>query len=90
MNNLFFKKRKITLIGLIIGIGLLAGLAIPKFIVVVRDAKVTALYRDIDTLETAIIMYHTEYDSYPVEEGTITPPDDVLGCIMAEGNDGSQ
>ena len=64
-----FKKKAFTLIELIIVIvliGILAGMALPKFIGVQRNAKVAAMVRDIDTLEKAIKMYENDNDSLPI------------------------
>ena len=64
-----FKKKAFTLIELIIVIiliGILAGMSLPKFIGVQRNAKVAAMVRDIDTLEKAIKLYENDNDSLPI------------------------
>ena len=48
------KIKKFTLLEIIVVIlviGLLAGMAVPKFIGVARDAQIATLIQDIDTLE---------------------------------------
>ena len=69
MNLKQLKKRAFTLIELIIVIvliGILAGMSLPKFIGVQRNAKVAAMVRDIDTLEKAIKLYENDNDSLPI------------------------
>ena len=66
-----YNKKQFTLIELIIVIvviGILAGMALPKFMGIQRDAKVAAMQQDIDTLEKAILLYNTNSDdnSYPI------------------------
>ena len=64
-----FKNRAFTLIELIIVIiliGILAGMSLPKFIGVQRNAKVATMIRDIDTLEKAIKMYENDNDTLPI------------------------
>ena len=66
--------KKFTLIELIIVIvviGLLAGMALPKFIGVERDAKVAAMNQDLDVLEKAVQLYESDNDGgYPfVKDG---------------------
>lgn len=63
------KIKQFTLIELIIVIvvvGLLIGMALPKFIGVQRNAKIAAMVADIDTLEKAIQMYQLENDILPI------------------------
>lgn len=63
------REKKFTLIELIIVIvviGLLSGMALPKFIGVKRDAKVAVLYREIDSLEKAIMVYQQNNDTLPI------------------------
>ena len=68
-------KRMFTLIELIIVIvviGILAGMALPKFTGVIRNSKVAAMVTDIDTLEKAIMMYQQDNDTLPLLEETQT------------------
>ena len=60
-----FNIKKFTLIELIIVIvviGLLAGMALPKFIGVQRDSKVAAMQQDLDVLEKAVQLYESNND----------------------------
>ena len=63
------KEKQFTLIELIIvivTIGLLAGMALPKFIGTVKDAKVAAMNQDLDVLEKAVQLYESNNDGgYP-------------------------
>lgn len=71
MRKFNIKKNGFTLIELIIVIiiiGILSGMAIPKFIGVKRDADVAAMFRDIDSLEKASIIYNEDKDKFPKGE----------------------
>lgn len=56
----------IELIIVIIVIGILAGMALPKFLGIQRDAKVSAMFRDVDTLEKVIMIYYQDNDELPL------------------------
>ena len=65
------KYKAFTLIELIIVIAviaILAGLALPKFMGVRRDAQVAAMYRDISALESVSTIYNSKNDEYPIKE----------------------
>ena len=62
-NKLNIKKfTLIELIIVIVVIGLLAGMALPKFIGVTKDAKVAAMDQDLDTLEKTVQLYESDND----------------------------
>lgn len=90
------KKRGFTLIELIIVIvviGLLAGLVVPKFTGISRDAQVTALIQDIDTLEKVIPVYHTKHHVYPLakeEPEVFEETSPFLMAVKAEGETGQK
>ena len=93
-----YKRKAFTLIELIIVIAViavLAGLALPKFIGVRRDANVSAMYEDIDALEKAISMYNVNSndDSYPIEDYVIdllTLDQTLQNELASLGDSGSQ
>ncbi|QUH21884.1 hypothetical protein [Alkaliphilus sp. B6464] len=95
MFNLFHKTKKkwlnlMEIIVMIVVLALLVGLAIPKLANITKDASVTALYRDIDTLEKAVEMYYVQNDKYPVLEKldlTETNPQ-LLASIQSTGDTG--
>lgn len=71
------KNKRFTLIELIIVIvviGILAGMALPKFIGVVRDAKVATLIQDMDVIKNGIIVYNNRSDDgedYPFVDNNL-------------------
>jgi len=69
MKKFFFRKKKgFTLIELLIVvaiIGIIAGIAIPRFLGVRTKAKVTRAFADMASIGTALEMYYTDKDEYP-------------------------
>lgn len=57
----------IELVIVIITIGLLAGMTIPKFMGVQKDAKVSSMLRDVDTLEKVIQIYYAQNGELPIQ-----------------------
>lgn len=96
------KNKKFTLIELIIVIvviAILAGMALPKFIGVRKNAEVSAMERDLDTLEKAVMMYNldNEDNNYPFKEptsrsvATVTGlKDSIYEALESLGDDGSE
>jgi prepilin-type N-terminal cleavage/methylation domain-containing protein len=65
-------KKGLTLIELIIVIvviGILAGMAAPRFMGVVRDAKHARIVNDLDVLTTAAMLIETERDAQDATQG---------------------
>lgn len=94
MFALFRKKRikKFTIIELIVVvlvIGLLSGLVIPKVVGIKRDAEVANLKNDIDVLSNAISMYNVYEDSLPLGEKVIAEGE-LLNAIRLSGDSGEQ
>ncbi len=74
MKKLFRKEKGFTLIELIIVvaiIGIIAGIAIPRFLGVRTKAKVTRAFADMASIGTALEMYYTEEDEYPQTLGDV-------------------
>ncbi len=69
MKKFFFRKKKgFTLIELLIVvaiIGIIAGIAIPRFLGVRTKAKVTRAFADMANIGTALEMYYVDEDEYP-------------------------
>lgn len=81
----------IELIIVIVVIGLLAGMALPKFIGVERDSKVAAMDQDLDVLEKAVQLYNSDKGEYPLKATKITISDQNLKSTLTKVNDdGSQ
>lgn len=96
----FFSKRfAFTLVELIITIviiSILAALAMPKLTGIQRNAKVSAMIRDIDTLEKVVPVYYTDKNTYPLLTDSsgnftkVTAAQDLLNLLKTIGDDGSQ
>lgn len=73
-SNIRKNKRAFTLIELIIVIiviGILAGMAIPKFTGIIRNSRVAAMQRDLDVIEKAVLLYENDQENtndYPFIE----------------------
>lgn len=81
-------KKKLTLIELIIIViilGLLVGLAIPKFTGVKADADVQAFRKDIDVLETVSLHSYIKDDELPIGAKVTGLNDSVMDAIYAFG-----
>ncbi len=69
MKKFFFREKKgFTLIELLIVvaiIGIIAGIAIPRFLGVRTKAKVTRAFADMANIGTALEMYYVDKDAYP-------------------------
>lgn len=72
MKKFFFRKKKgFTLIELLIVvaiIGIIAGIAIPRFLGVRTKAKVTRAFADMANIGTALEMYYVDKDAYPADQ----------------------
>jgi len=69
LKKFFERKKGFTLIELIIVvaiIGIIAGIAIPRFLGVRTKAKVTRAFADMANIGTALEMYYVDKDEYPV------------------------
>lgn len=85
-------KKKFTLIELIITVlimGLLAGLVIPKFINIKREADIATLYRDIDTLDSVLTVYSAKEGELPLgAKVEIDPNSEFAKFISKNGESG--
>jgi type II secretion system protein G len=81
-------RKGLTLIELLIVViilGALAAIAIPRITTSTSDAKANACSTNIDTLNTAIEMYHIDHDAWPtalsdVDANTDYFPDGEPSC----------
>ena len=82
MKKFFFRKKKgFTLIELLIVvaiIGIIAGIAIPRFLGVRTKAKVTRAFADMANIGTALEMYYVDKDAYPADQDALTSGDAPL------------
>lgn len=89
----YLKKKAFTLTELIIVIvviGILGGLAMPKLIGSQRDAHVATLYRDIDTLDKSIQMYFNDKNGLPIaEQITLDASNEAFKQITSTGDSGN-
>ncbi|MCK4419199.1 prepilin-type N-terminal cleavage/methylation domain-containing protein, partial [Candidatus Aerophobetes bacterium] len=83
MKKFFFRKKKgFTLIELLIVvaiIGIIAGIAIPRFLGVRTKAKVTRAFADMANIGTALEMYYVDHDEYPVLDEGVTDLGTAIG-----------
>jgi type II secretion system protein G len=81
-------RKGLTLVELLIVViilGALAAIAIPRITTSSTDAKRNACTTNIDTLNTAIEMYHIDHDAWPsalsdVDSNTAYFPDGAPSC----------
>jgi len=93
MKKFFFRKKKgFTLIELLIVvaiIGIIAGIAIPRFLGARTKANVTRAFADMANIGTALEMYYVDNDEYPTlgegvtDLGTIIGGDPDLGDYIS-------
>ncbi|MEM6792233.1 MAG: prepilin-type N-terminal cleavage/methylation domain-containing protein [Myxococcota bacterium] len=77
----------IELIIVIVIIGALAAIAIPRVSAVTERARVNALRQDIATLTKAVEMYRAEHEGqYPTKAAQLTTPTDTDGNLGADGD----
>ena len=83
MKKFFFREKKgFTLIELLIVvaiIGIIAGIAIPRFLGVRTKAKVTRAFADMANIGTALEMYYVDHDEYPVLGEGVTDLGTAIG-----------
>jgi len=84
MKKFFFRKKKgFTLIELLIVvaiIGIIAGIAIPRFLGVRTKAKVTRAFADMASIATALEMYYVDKDEYPADQDAM---DDLVSDYIS-------
>lgn len=97
MFKLFYSrhtKKQLTMvemIAIIMVVVLLLGILVPKLVRYVRQAKEVTLYRDIDVLERAILMYNIDYNDLPLlEKVELEEGDPLLVAIQALGDTGQE
>lgn len=64
-------------------------MALPKFIGVERDAKVSAMDQDLDTLEKIVQLYNSDKGEYPLKATKVTISDQTLKDTLSKINDDS-
>lgn len=77
-----------TLIELIVVvgiIGILVGIASPRFTGFNKDARVATLQADVKTLETAALVYNVENEGWPVTDETTPTAETVTELATATG-----
>ena len=76
----------VELLVAIVVIGILATVAIPRFIGAQDRAKVGAASADLDQVRQALGMYHTDYSDYPTSDYNSIP---ALEAILIDPHGGS-
>ncbi len=71
----------IELMVVVVIIGILAAVALPRFMVQQKKAKESAAWADLDAMTTAIEMYYLDCDAYP-KSGSDTKPGSISGATL--------
>ena len=84
------KKKKnsgFTLVELIIVIailGILAGIAIPRFLDATATARGAKIVADLRTIDSAIVIYNAKTGAYPADTDALTTAADATGTVAAK------
>jgi len=77
----------IELMVVVVIIGILAAVALPRFMVNQRKAKESSAWADLDAMTTAMEMYYLDCDEYPDgADGKTTTPTGTDGLVYLESH----
>ena len=87
MKKLIKGKKGFTLIELVIVIailGILAGIAIPRFLDATATARGAKIVADLRTIDSAIVIYNAKTGAYPADTDALTTAADATGTVAAK------
>lgn len=82
-------RKGFTLVELVIVIailGILAGIAIPRFMEATKSARGSRIVADMRTIESAVTIYYLKYGTYPSETQTGNEPNTNFSALINDGN----
>ncbi|MFK7884914.1 MAG: type II secretion system protein [Phycisphaerales bacterium] len=71
----------IELVVVIVILGIIAAIALPRFSSGAETARLNALIASLRTYETALMEYHAMYDAYPSNASTGEMPEELEGML---------
>ena len=82
------RTKGFTLVELVVVIailGILAGIAIPRFMEATKSARGSKIVADMRTIESAVNIYYVKYGAYPSEEQTGNGPNTNFSTLINNG-----